>query len=78
MITNLVLPDDLLMEAMALAVFPKTTLKFIIEAALRREILPSMEPENPARPGSKLVPLASSASARRPEALPPRWLRFVP
>ena len=45
--TTLVLPDDLLMEAKALAVRRKTTLKAIIESALRREIRPSMEPENP-------------------------------
>ena len=45
--TTLVLPDDLLMEAKTLAVRRKTTLKAIIEAALRREIRPSMEPENP-------------------------------
>lgn len=45
--TTLVLPDDLLMEAKTLAVRRKTTLKALIEAALRREIRPSMEPENP-------------------------------
>lgn len=35
------------MEAKAIAVRRKTTLKALIEAALRREIRPSMEPENP-------------------------------
>jgi len=45
--TTLVLPDDLLMEAKTLAVRRKTTLKALIEAALRREIRSSMEPENP-------------------------------
>jgi hypothetical protein len=35
------------MEAKTLAVRRKTTLKALIEAALRREIRPSMEPENP-------------------------------
>lgn len=35
------------MEAKTLAVRPKTTLKAIIEAALRREIRPAMEQENP-------------------------------
>ena len=45
--TTLVLPDDLLLEAKTLAVRRKTTLKALIEAALRREIRPSMEPENP-------------------------------
>jgi hypothetical protein len=45
--TTLVLPDDLLMAAKSLAIRRKTTLKAIIEAALRREIRPSAEPENP-------------------------------
>ena len=35
------------MEAKTLAVRRKTTLKAIVEAALRREIRPFMEPENP-------------------------------
>jgi hypothetical protein len=35
------------MEARTLAIRRKTTLKAIIEAALRREIRPSTEPENP-------------------------------
>lgn len=45
--TTLVLPDDLLIEAKTLAVRRKTTLKAIIEAALRREIRPSSGSENP-------------------------------
>jgi hypothetical protein len=43
----LVLPDDLLMEAKALAVRRKTTLKALIENALRREIRPASDLENP-------------------------------
>ncbi len=35
------------MEAKTLAVRRKTTLKALIEAALRRELRPSTEPENP-------------------------------
>ncbi len=35
------------MEAKTVAVRRKTTLKALVEAALRREIRPSMEPENP-------------------------------
>ena len=35
------------MEAKTLAVRRKTTLKALIEAALRRELRPSSEPENP-------------------------------
>ena len=43
----MVLPDDLLMEAKTLAMRRKTTLKAIIEAALRREIRLFTERENP-------------------------------
>jgi len=45
--TTLVLPDDLLMEAKMLAARRKTTLKAIIESALRREIRPVSDLENP-------------------------------
>ena len=45
--TTLVLPDDLLIEAKALAARRKTTLKAVIESALRREIRPNSELENP-------------------------------
>ena len=45
--TTVVLPDDLLMEAKTLAVRRKTTLKAIIEAALRREIRLLTEHDNP-------------------------------
>jgi hypothetical protein len=45
--TTLDLPDDLLMEAKTLAVRRKTTLKAIVESALRREIRPAAEMENP-------------------------------
>ena len=45
--TTVVLPDDLLMEAKTLAARRKTTLKAIIESALRREIRPSADLENP-------------------------------
>ncbi len=45
--TTLELPDDLLMEAKALAVRRKTTLKAIVEGALRREIRPAAEMKNP-------------------------------
>ncbi len=74
----MVLPDDLLMEAKTLAVGRKTTLKAIIEAALRREIRPSTEQENPDPSRFEVGPLASSASAKRPAVLPPQWLRFAP
>ncbi len=45
--TTLVLPDDLLIEAKALAARRRTTLKAIIEGALRREIRPNSELANP-------------------------------
>ena len=45
--TTLDLPDDLLMAAKTLAVRRKTTLKAIVESALRREIRPAAEMENP-------------------------------
>jgi hypothetical protein len=44
---SLDLPDDLLMKAKTLAVRRKTTLKAIVESALRREIRPAAEIENP-------------------------------
>jgi len=45
--TTLDLPDDLLMAAKTLAVRRKTTLKAIVESALRREIRPEAEKGNP-------------------------------
>jgi len=45
--TTLDLPDDLLMEAKSLAVRRRTTLKAIVESALRREIRPASALENP-------------------------------
>ena len=45
--TTLDLPDDLLIEAKTLAARRKTTLKAIVESALRREIRPAAELHNP-------------------------------
>ena len=45
--TTLDLADDLLMEAKMLAVRRKTTLKALVESALRREIRPVSESKNP-------------------------------
>jgi hypothetical protein len=45
--TTLDLPDDLLIEAKTLATRRKTTLRAIVESALRREIRPAAELENP-------------------------------
>lgn len=45
--TTLDLPDDLLIEAKTLAARRKTTLKAVIESALRREVRPASDFENP-------------------------------
>ncbi len=45
--TTLDLPDDLLLAAKTLAVRRKTTLKALVESALRRELRPAAERENP-------------------------------
>jgi hypothetical protein len=45
--TTLDLPDDLLIEAKTLAARRKTTLKAVVESALRRELRPAAELENP-------------------------------
>lgn len=45
--TTLDLPDELLIEAKTLAARRKTTLKAIVESALRREIRPAADSENP-------------------------------
>jgi hypothetical protein len=45
--TTLDLQDDLLMEAKQLALRRKTTLRAIVEGALRRELQPAVEMENP-------------------------------
>lgn len=45
--TTIDLPDDLLIEAKTLAARRKTTLKAIVESALRREIRPATQMANP-------------------------------
>lgn len=45
--TTLELPDDLLIEAKTLAARRKTTLKSIVESALRRELRPETDFSNP-------------------------------
>ncbi|MGF1657543.1 MAG: hypothetical protein ACFCU3_11280 [Verrucomicrobiales bacterium] len=45
--TTIDLPDDLLIEAKTLAARRKTTLKAIVESALRCELRPSVKIENP-------------------------------
>ena len=60
------------MEAKTLAVRRKTTLKAIVEAALRREIRPFMEPENPDPARFEVGP---SAIHRTRERWGTRWKR---
>jgi hypothetical protein len=45
--TTVDLPDDLLIEAKSLAARRRTTLKAIVEHALRREVRPASEQINP-------------------------------
>lgn len=45
--TTLDLPDDLLIEAKTLAARRKTTLRAVVESALRRELRPEPDVSNP-------------------------------
>lgn len=65
--TTLDLPDDLLIEAKTLAARRKTTLKAIVESALRREIRPPSEMENPDPKKFEIGPLGFLVLKRRPE-----------
>jgi hypothetical protein len=67
--TTLDLPDDLLMEAKTLAVRRKTTLKAIVEAALRREIRPAAELENPDPEKYELGPFGILSLKKRGDGL---------
>jgi hypothetical protein len=68
--TTLDLPDDLLMEAKTLAVRRKTTLKALVESALRREIRPAAEVENPDPETFEVGPFGILRIKRRPGAKP--------
>ncbi|MCC5838832.1 MAG: hypothetical protein JJT96_01810 [Opitutales bacterium] len=68
--TTLDLPDDLLIEAKTLAARRKTTLKSIVEQALRREIRPPAEMENPDPEKFEVGPLGLLVLRRRPGAKP--------
>jgi Arc/MetJ family transcription regulator len=68
--TTLDLADDLLMEAKTLAVRRKTTLKAIVESALRRELRPAAEMENPDPEKFEVGPLGYLVLKRRPGAKP--------
>lgn len=64
--TTLDLPDDLLIEAKTLAVRRKTTLKALVESALRREIRPPAEVENPDPEKFEMGPLGFLVLKRKP------------
>jgi predicted transcriptional regulator len=64
--TTLNLPDDLLMEAKTLAVRRKTTLKALVESALRREIRPAAEIANPDPEKFEVGPLGFLVLKRKP------------
>jgi hypothetical protein len=64
--TTLDLPDDLLIEAKTLAARRKTTLKAIVESALRREIRPAAELENPDPEKFEMGPLGFFVLKRKP------------
>jgi hypothetical protein len=68
--TTLDLPDDLLIEAKTLAARRKTTLRAIVESALRREIRPAAEMENPDPEKFEIGPLGLLVLKRRPGARP--------
>lgn len=68
--TTLDLPDDLLIEAKTLAARRKTTLKAIVESALRREIRPAAELENPDPEKFEVGPLGLLVLKRRPGEKP--------
>ncbi len=77
--TTLDLPDDLLVEAKMLAARRKTTLKAIVESALRREIRPVAEMESPDPEVFETGPLGFLVLKRRPGATPttPEGIRRI-
>lgn len=68
--TTLDLPDDLLIEAKTLAARRKTTLKAIVEKALRRELHPDPALSNPDPEKFEMGPLGFLVIKRRPGDLP--------
>ena len=64
--TTLDLPDDLLIEAKSVAARRKTTLKAVVESALRREIHPAAEVENPDPEKFEIGPLGFLVLRRKP------------
>lgn len=68
--TTLDLPDNLLIEAKTFAARRKTTLKAIVEHALRREIRPAAELENPDPDKFEVDPLGFLVIKRQPGSPP--------
>jgi hypothetical protein len=66
--TTLDLDDDLLIEAKTLAIRRKTTLKAIVESALRREVRSTTEMENPDPEKLEVGPLGLLILKRRSDA----------
>lgn len=64
--TTVDLPEDLLIEAKTLAARRKTTLKAMVESALRREIRPAAEMENPDPEKFEVGPLGFLVLKRKP------------
>lgn len=64
--TTLDLDDDLLIEAKIIAAKRRTTLKAVVESALRREIRPAAEMENPDPEKFDVDPLGFLVLKRRP------------
>ena len=64
--TTLELPDDLLIEAKAVALKRRTTLRAIIERALRRELAPSAAEANPDPEKFEVGPLGFLVLKRAP------------
>lgn len=68
--TTLDLPDDLLIKAKTLAVQRKITLRALVESALRRELRPAAELENPDPEKYEVGPFGILRIKRRPGAKP--------
>ena len=64
--TTLELPDDLLIEAKAVAARRRTTLRAIIERALRRELAPAAAEANPDPQKFEVGPLGFLVLKRKP------------
>ena len=64
--TTLDLPDDLLIEAKSPAARRKTTLRALVESALRRELRPVAEMENPDPEKLEVGPIGFFVLERQP------------